>query len=97
MFKYLIIGLGISFIAVIVGLVSGDWFIALQISGVVSIAGFIVSGLFLGVFISGDKIRANYHSESNKDRRRRTRMAQNIFMIVVPNLILSIILTANLY
>ncbi|TKC18994.1 hypothetical protein FA727_05455 [Robertmurraya kyonggiensis] len=57
--------------------------------------GIILLGLSMvlsGSMVSGDRMRANYATESSEDRHSRNKMLLNMTLICAPNLILAIII-----
>jgi hypothetical protein len=54
----------------------------------------LIAGLFSGVFISGDQIRANTSIGSGTDRKKRTKGIYVFTLFGAPNFIVAIILTS---
>jgi Family of unknown function (DUF5316) len=84
---------GVVFLVVvlIVSMVLGDGSLILKISGGVGLIGMLASGLLTGAFISGDRIRANYYTESKEDRSKRIRTANSLFLFGLPNFAASVV------
>lgn len=82
---------------ILVSLVSfflGDWSILFKFSGVIGLASFLISGLLSGVFVSGDRIRANYTNEDDEDKGIRQGWASKLFLFGLPNLVGAIVYLA---
>lgn len=58
-----------------------------KISGGIGIGALILSGVTVWVFISGDRIRANYYSEEKSEREKRVKTAINFFLVGLPNIV----------
>jgi hypothetical protein len=46
---------------------------------------FGVSGLLTNAFVNGDRVRANFHSETKKQRDARTSWAIQLFLLGLPS------------
>ncbi|MGD6843880.1 DUF5316 domain-containing protein [Bacillus infantis] len=64
-----------------------DWNLLLMLSGTVSIASILISGLLFGVFTSGEQNRANFHTESKYDRKKRQKVGSSVMLFGLPNMI----------
>jgi Family of unknown function (DUF5316) len=64
-----------------------DWNLLLMLSGTVSIASILVSGLLFGVFISGEQNRANFYTESKYDRSKQQKIGGSVMLFGLPNMI----------
>ncbi|WP_280770788.1 DUF5316 domain-containing protein [Salipaludibacillus daqingensis] len=87
----LYIGLGIVALIGIVSLVMQDPNIMLTLSGLVTVICLILAGVFSGATGSGDQNRANFHTETKKQRHERTGMAMIFVLIGLPNLFTAIL------
>ncbi|MDG5787121.1 DUF5316 domain-containing protein [Evansella sp. AB-P1] len=63
----------------------------LVFTGIVSILCLLLAGIFTGALNSGDRNRANWHSETKGNRKVRTGMAVTFSLIAIPNIIGAII------
>ncbi|WP_391120973.1 DUF5316 domain-containing protein [Psychrobacillus sp. L3] len=88
--KYLLVGIGISFISMVVALIMSDWSLLYKITGIVGVACIGIAGLLSGGFVSGDQFARNYNSESHEDRFNRISNVSKILMIGAPNIIVAI-------
>jgi hypothetical protein len=90
--KYLGIGLLITIVAAIIGVETSDWDLFIKITGVAAIVPLLLSGLLSGAFVGGDRIRANFNTETKKDRKIRSKWVYRFLLISLPNICLLIIL-----
>ncbi|MGP4082925.1 DUF5316 domain-containing protein [Pseudalkalibacillus sp. R45] len=65
----------------------------ITVSGGVGLISLIIAGLLSGVFISGDKIRANTAIEDSKERKKRNKGMFVFTLFGAPNFIVGILLT----
>jgi hypothetical protein len=54
-------------IVVLLSLIQNDWDLIYKVSGTFGFISLLISGCFLGAFISGDQLRANYNTEDKKE------------------------------
>lgn len=54
----------------------------------------IISGLILGAFGSGNDIRAHYHSTPEADRPERSKWARSFFYLGLPGMLIGIVYLA---
>ncbi|WP_434512182.1 DUF5316 domain-containing protein [Desulfitobacterium sp. AusDCA] len=92
------LGAGILTLALVclVSFILGDWSLMFKFSGIIGLISFLISGLFTGVFVSGDRVRANWTHEDSEDQDFRQQRASKLFLFGLPNLagaILYIVLT----
>ncbi|HWO78268.1 MAG TPA: DUF5316 family protein [Bacillus sp. (in: firmicutes)] len=55
----------------------------------VGVTCFIISGLLVGAWVSGDRQRGNFHSETAVDRRLRTKIAYISFLVGILAFVIS--------
>ncbi|MGM7701982.1 DUF5316 family protein [Pseudalkalibacillus sp. Hm43] len=89
--KAFIAGLIFLLILIVVTFTSGDWTLLYKIGGTVGLGSMLLSGLLLGAFVNGMQLRANYLTETKKDRKNRNRYAYMLFAFGLPNLAAGII------
>lgn len=65
----------------------GNWSLVFNYSGLIGLVAVLISALLSGVFISGDRARANWNNEDSEDRGIRQAWATKTFLFGVPNLI----------
>ncbi|MEN6460634.1 MAG: DUF5316 domain-containing protein [Syntrophomonas sp.] len=90
--KSLLLGITSAFIGVLTGLFLRDWSMTTKICGYIGLGCLLLAGIFEGSFLSGDRIRANYSSETKDTRNRRENIASYFFIISVPNVLAIILL-----
>lgn len=87
--------IGLGFAIVILGLlfscIFGDIDIATKISGATVAICLGFGAIFSGLLGSGDRIRANYSTEDNEERKRRTRWISKLLLVGLPNLLAVIV------
>ena len=90
--KSLLLGIVCAFIGVLTGLLLRDWSMTTKICGYIGFGCLILAGIFEGSFVSGDRIRGNYSSETKDDRSERQNIASALFIVSVPNILAVILL-----
>lgn len=90
--KIFFIGVLLAFVLFICGYFSSLELFTL-VSGGIGLVSLLISGLLSGVFISGDKIRANDTIEISEERKKRTRSMYGFGLFGAPNFIVAILLT----
>ncbi|MBH9968509.1 DUF5316 family protein [[Bacillus] enclensis] len=93
--KFFTIGILSGFILFLCGFITGLEAFTL-ISGGIGLISLLISALLSGVFISGDKIRANTSIENSQERKERTKKTYAFALFGAPNFIAAIILTVLL-
>ncbi|MFS0824199.1 DUF5316 domain-containing protein [Bacillus sp. 1P02SD] len=91
----LILGIVTSGLLLIIGLSTHQFETYSVISGTLGIICFLLAGIVSDSFISGDRARANYYTESKQDRKKRIRYSYLFFLLGAPNLLVAIVLTLN--
>jgi len=56
---------------------------------IVGIVGIIISGVFIGAWVDGDRQRGNFYSESPEDRNSRTKVGLISGIVGVISLVIS--------
>ncbi|MGP4108932.1 DUF5316 domain-containing protein [Virgibacillus sp. L01] len=92
MLKNLGIGLIFTIIALMIGVFTGDWNLFFKLIVAAAVIPLVLSGLLTGAFVDGDRNRANYHTETKKDRKDKNKWVTKLLIIGVPNFSLLIIL-----
>jgi len=90
------IGLVIAIIALLIGCLLKDYNITLKITGIVSISCIVICGILNGSFISGDRYRDNYISETKNDRNKKIKIVNNLLLVLMSNAIVSILILINM-
>ena len=86
------IGLVIAIIALLIGCLLKDYNITLKITGIVSVSCIVICGILNGSFISGDRYRDNYISETKDDRNKKIKIVNNLLLVLMSNAIVSILI-----
>jgi hypothetical protein len=85
--KALLSGVILAGLAAASAAVMNDWDLLLKLSGAVSIASIIISGVMYGVFISREHNRDNFHTENKKVRRKGQQIGANCLLFGLPSMI----------
>ena len=64
----LFIDAGIFVIAAVAAFLKGDFTLIIEIIGYAGLIFIAIAGILTGSFVSGDRIRANYHAEDEERR-----------------------------
>ncbi len=91
------IGLIIALLVVAVSWIQGDWSMMMKYSGSFGVACLLLSGIFLGSNLDGDRLRANFATESKQDRDRRWKWSNALLLISLPNIVSAIIIAYLFY
>jgi hypothetical protein len=90
------ISFGVGIITTIIGLLIGlflkDWLLTVKVCGYIGGGCFALICLINGVFISGDRSRGNYLSETENDRKEKGQMTKYLLTMSVPNIIVAILI-----
>ncbi|WP_156288755.1 DUF5316 domain-containing protein [Oceanobacillus salinisoli] len=81
------IGCGISFILILTAFITRDYGLYGKVLLGFGIISVVISALLGGVFLSGPEIRANFHTESKEDRKRRNNTMLVTGIFALPNLV----------
>lgn len=85
----LFIDAGIFVIAAVASFLKGDFTLIVEIIGYAGLIFIVIAGILTGSFVSGDRIRANYHAE-DEERREKNRVSKNLFFVGLFNIAISI-------
>jgi cadmium resistance protein CadD (predicted permease) len=89
--KAIILGFFIMFIGIVIGMILNNWMVTVKICGVVGLICLSISGLLNGLFVSGDRNRANYLLDAKEDRNEKSKITDFVFAVGLPNIILAVI------
>jgi len=87
--KKLVGGIGIVVVAFLISVFLSDFTLLYKITGVVGIISLVLSALFSGAFVDGDRLGRNLQSESKEDRKQRFLLTNSILLIGLPNLLIA--------
>lgn len=76
------------------GLILSNLDIIFMVTGVSGLGALFFAGLLSGAFVSGDRNRANYHTENKDSRESRHQLMINLVWFSAPNLLTAIITVA---
>ncbi|MFG6147625.1 DUF5316 family protein [Halobacillus sp. B23F22_1] len=86
------VGLAATLSALIYGLYTNEWETAVKIIGISAAVPLLITGTLTGAFVSGDRHRANYHTEVKGDRNSKSKRINGLLVMSAPNAVLIIIL-----
>lgn len=90
--RYFSIGVFLSVVGVVVSLVLWGFNKAYFISGIIGFFFIGIAIILSGSMVSGDRMRANFATESDEDRRNRNSIIFRIALIGIPNLVIAFLL-----
>ncbi|WP_042348519.1 DUF5316 domain-containing protein [Bacillus massiliigorillae] len=90
--RYFLIGILLSVIGVLGSLVMWGIDKAYFISGGIGLFFIGISIVYSGSMVSGDRMRANFATESDEDRRKRNSVTFRTALIAIPNLIITFLI-----
>lgn len=85
--KALLTGIVLAGLAAAGSFAADDWNLLVMLSGTVSLISISISGLLFGVFTNGEQNRANFHTESKNDRKKRQKIGGCVLLFGLPNMI----------
>ncbi|WP_369292947.1 DUF5316 family protein [Alkalibacillus haloalkaliphilus] len=91
-FSYVGFGLAITVVALLIGTFTGDWNVPLTIISVGAIVPLLIAGILTGALNRGDRVRANYHTETQQDRYSRDTWIKRLLFISSPNATLLVLM-----
>ncbi|MEH7381740.1 DUF5316 domain-containing protein [Bacillus sp. JJ1533] len=91
----LVLGILTSGLLLLIGLSTRQFETYSVISGTLGVICFLLAGIVSDSFISGDRARANYYTETNHNRKKRFRYSYLFFLLGAPNLLVAVVLTLN--
>ncbi|WP_143063782.1 DUF5316 domain-containing protein [Piscibacillus halophilus] len=80
----------VALLALIISFVTNNWDIAFSITGIAGLGSLLFGGILSGAFISGDRNRANYHSEPKEFRENRHQFMLKLLTFGAPNIVVAI-------
>ncbi|MCQ1535929.1 hypothetical protein FTO70_09600 [Methanosarcina sp. KYL-1] len=87
----LLIGVGTFVIALIAAFLLEDPTVILKIAGSVGLIFLVVAGILSGSFLSGNRIRANYYSQGEDERKEKSKLSSDLFFTGLLTIVLSAI------
>ncbi len=89
-----------SVISTLMALILGfamNWETALKTTAGLGAISWILAGIFTGAFISGDRSRANFHTETKEDRKFKNKLTTVFFMFGIPFLVTALVIYMAAY
>lgn len=87
--KYFLVGVIVAVVALVISYIALGSDQTYVIPGGIGLFFIVISLLFSGLMVNGDKMRANFSTESDVDRRKRTQTAFRTGLIGLPNILLA--------
>ncbi|WP_010632849.1 DUF5316 family protein [Sporolactobacillus vineae] len=81
---FFLIGAGLGVIFFILGIALKSPLLFMNISGIAGLISLFISGTTVGAFVSGDRVRANYWSETKTGRKERIELAIDTALLGLP-------------
>lgn len=83
--KYVAIGLLLSLLGSVVALVIWDVHMVADVTGMIGLVFLVLSMIMSGAFVSGDRVRLNAATETDKGREERNQIVTSSLLIALPN------------
>ncbi len=90
--RYLLFGIGLSLIGILVSIFLWGIDKAYVLTGTIGFIFIGISMLMSGSFVSGDRMRANFATESAEDRKERNRITLNSMLLGLPSVLTAVLL-----
>jgi hypothetical protein len=90
--KYFLFGIGLSIIGILISIVFWGIDKAYLVTGSIGLIFLGISMVMSGSMVSGDKMRANFATESAEDRRERNRTTLKSMLLGLPSVLTSVLL-----
>jgi hypothetical protein len=89
--KYIWIGLGLSVLGVVISFIIWGLDKMYYFPAGISIVLIGLCALLSGSLVDGDRMRANYATETAKDRLNKDRFTTKCFFMAIPNIVVTVI------
>lgn len=89
--KYVAIGLLLSLLGSVVALVIWDVHMVADVTGMIGLVFLVLSMIMSGAFVSGDRVRLNAATETDKGREERNRLVTRSLLIALPNFLVMLV------
>ena len=90
--RYFVIGILLSIIGVLLSIIIWGLDNAYLITGGIGLLFIGLAMIFSGSLVSGDRMRANFATESADDRRKRNSVTFRLALIGIPNLVIAVLI-----
>ncbi|UFJ41817.1 DUF5316 domain-containing protein [Brevibacillus humidisoli] len=94
MSKSVLTGVALVLLAALAAFLAGDISQMVRYTGIAGFACWGLAAIFSGALVSGDRMRANFATETTQDRRDRFRWSIRFFLIGLPNVAAVLIILA---
>ncbi|MER1958891.1 MAG: DUF5316 domain-containing protein [Solibacillus sp.] len=89
--KYVAIGLLLSLLGSVVALVIWDVHMVADVTGMIGLVFLVLSMIMSGAFVSGDRVRLNAATETDKGRAERNQIVTRSLLIALPNFLVMLV------
>lgn len=89
--KYIWIGIGISVIGSLLSLVIWGLDKMFLLTAIISGVLIALCAILSGTLATGDRMRANYNTETSEDRLNRDKFTTKCFFLAIPNIIVTVL------
>ncbi len=89
--KYLLLGILLCLVGVLASITIWDVEMVTTITGRIGLFFIIISFIYSGVLVSGDRMRANFTTESVEDRNQKNNVSFRSALIAAPNFAVTIL------
>lgn len=90
--KFFLLGIGLSIVGILISIFIWGIDKAYLVPGNIGLIFIGVSMLTSGSFLSGDRMRANFASESAEGGKERNRITSNSLLLGLPNVLIAVLL-----
>ncbi|SDN65220.1 DUF5316 domain-containing protein [Bacillus sp. OK048] len=90
--KYFLFGIGLSLIGILISIIFWGIDKAYLVTGSIGFIFIGISMVMSGSIASGDRMRANFATESAEDRKERNRLTSNSLLIGLPSVLTAVLL-----
>ena len=90
--KYLLFGIGLSLIGILISIFLWGIEKAYLVTGSIGFIFIGISMVMSGSIVSGDRMRANFATESAEDRKERNRITLNSMLLGLPSVLTAVLL-----
>ncbi|MFJ8460590.1 DUF5316 domain-containing protein [Lysinibacillus xylanilyticus] len=89
--RYLLIGVFLSLFGVLISMIFWGMEKVYIVTGTVGCIFIGISMILSGSMVSGDRMRANFATETTDERDERNKITMNAFLIALPNIFVAIL------
>ncbi|MFC5589246.1 DUF5316 domain-containing protein [Sporosarcina soli] len=90
--RYLLYGIGLSLIGILISIFLWGIEKAYLLTGSIGFIFIGISMVMSGSIVSGDRMRANFATESAEDRKERNRITLNSMLLGLPSVLIAVLL-----